>query len=298
MNIKDLQYYVSLSEEKNFSKVAQNYRVSQPTISAAIKRLEITCGSQLLVRGNSHQAITLTHTGDQLLVHAQEILYHYQLAMREIHNSEQQQLIVGMPPIIETNYFPTIAKQLSKTALDQLRTVEEGSLSALSDLKAGKLDVSFLGYVGEIDDPEIVIDEFDCRPFVILVARDHPLAKADKLAFKELKNEAFILFKNNFVHDRVFHALAHQNHIRPRVAFRSSETQSIINMVANNIGISLLTKAVSINDPNVCAIPLADEPQPLFRIGLAYRRTMRFSKVQAQILAAIQDELGTIDFDK
>lgn len=51
MNMNDLKYYVSLSTEKNFSKVAQDYSVSQPTISAAIKRLEAAFGSQLLVRG-------------------------------------------------------------------------------------------------------------------------------------------------------------------------------------------------------------------------------------------------------
>ncbi|WP_243686149.1 LysR family transcriptional regulator [Lentilactobacillus rapi] len=105
MNINDLQYYVSLSQEKNFSKVAQQYHVSQPTVSAAIKRLETQFASQLLVRGNPHQAITLTPAGEQLLAHANEMLYHFRLATVEIQNSHRQHLVMGMPPSSRPTIF-------------------------------------------------------------------------------------------------------------------------------------------------------------------------------------------------
>lgn len=52
MNIKDLQYYVSLTQLKNFSLVAAQFHVSQPTISAAIRRLETELKTQLLIRAN------------------------------------------------------------------------------------------------------------------------------------------------------------------------------------------------------------------------------------------------------
>ncbi|GEP14840.1 LysR family transcriptional regulator [Lentilactobacillus buchneri] len=292
MNINDLKYYVSLSTEKNFSRVAQDYSVSQPTISAAIKRLEAAFGSRLLVRGNPHQAITLTTAGEQLLVHANEILYHYRLAVREIENSHRQQLVIGMPPIIETNYFPMVAKQLPVSDLNHIQTVEEGSLSALRDLKSGQLDVSFLGYVDDVTDSELIVDEFDQQHFSILVAKDSPLAKLTEVSFNQLKNESFILFKNNFVHDRVFHTLAQQNHIRPQVIFRSSEAQSIVNMVADGIGVSLLTQAVKVNNPNVVALRLTDEAQPVFKIGLAYRQSTVFVNDQQHILTMIRDALG------
>lgn len=292
MNINDLKYYVLLSTEKNFSKVAQRYSVSQPTISAAIKRLETAFGSQLLVRGNPHQAITLTTAGRQLLVHAREILYHYQLAFREIENSQRQHLVVGMPPIIETNYFPAVAKQLSPDDLNHIETVEEGSLSALRDLKSGQLDASFLGYVDEVVDSELVVDEFDQQPFSVIVARDSPFAGRTAISFRQLKNEPFILFNNNFVHDRVFHTLAQQSHIRPQVIFRSSEAQSIVNLVASGIGVSLLTQAVKIDNPDVVALRLTDSPQPVFKIGLAYRKSTIFGKDQRQVLIRMKRSLG------
>nr|WP_244048481.1 LysR family transcriptional regulator [Lactiplantibacillus plantarum] len=64
MNIKDLQYYVSLTQLKNFSLVAAQFHVSQPTISAAIRRLETELKTQLLIRANPHLPVALHHDRD------------------------------------------------------------------------------------------------------------------------------------------------------------------------------------------------------------------------------------------
>lgn len=79
MNIKDLQYYVSLTQLKNFSLVAAQFHVSQPTISAAIRRLETELKTQLLIRANPHLPVALTTTGIQVQRHANQILLEHQL---------------------------------------------------------------------------------------------------------------------------------------------------------------------------------------------------------------------------
>lgn len=288
MNIREAAYYVSLSEEKSFSNVAKKYRVSQPTVSAAIKRLEDEFGSQLLVRGNPHRTIALTHTGEQLLGHAQEILYHYQLAKTEIKNSEKRRLVVGMPPIIETNYFPKIAQRLSPEDLTSIQTVEEGSISTMNDLKNGTLDISFLGYIDQITDQMIDVHQIDQQSFSILVAINSQLAKQQRVNFADLKNQNFILFKDSFVHDRVFRQLSNTNHVRLKVIFRTNAAQSIVNMVAQGIGIGFLTNAIKIKDPNVVRLRLDDPLQPMFKIGLALRRGMVFSEAQEKIVAILK----------
>ncbi|EOH84418.1 hypothetical protein UAS_02257 [Enterococcus asini ATCC 700915] len=65
MNIKDLEYYQRLVYEKSFSKVADFYQVSQPTITYAIKRLETELNVTLLERDRSHKNISLTPAGQQ-----------------------------------------------------------------------------------------------------------------------------------------------------------------------------------------------------------------------------------------
>lgn len=278
MNIKDIQYYILLSETKNFSDVAKYYHVSQPTILAALKRLENEFGTQLVVRGNPQQAIALTRTGEQLLAHAREIADHYQLAKIDIQNSQNHQLVVGMPPIIETNYFPRIAEELPANVLMAIHTVEEGSIAALKDLKSGQLDLSFLGYIEEITDPTIDVYQIDQQPFTILVPTASELAKRTSVSFQELKSHPFVLFKDSFVHDRVFRQLASASHVRPKVVFRTNAAQSILNMVAHGVGLGFLTSAIEVSDPRVNRIRLADTDLPAFKIGLAFRRHTVFGE--------------------
>lgn len=66
-------------------------------------------------------------------------------------------------------------------------------------------------------------------------------------------------------------------------------------MVADGIGVSLLTQAVKINNPDVVALRLTDEAQPVFKIGLAYRQSTVFGNDQQHILTMIRDALGLWD---
>ena len=66
MNIKDIEYFNELITTKNFSIVAQNFNVSQPTITMAIKRLEEEFNTKFFIRNKSHKELNVTDTGKQI----------------------------------------------------------------------------------------------------------------------------------------------------------------------------------------------------------------------------------------
>lgn len=66
MNTKDLAYFDRLIKLKNFSQVALEFGVTQPTITTAIKRLETDFGSKLVLRDRVHNTLTVTASGQQL----------------------------------------------------------------------------------------------------------------------------------------------------------------------------------------------------------------------------------------
>ncbi|WP_054654998.1 helix-turn-helix domain-containing protein [Lentilactobacillus kisonensis] len=47
MQIKDMEYFIKLTEVRNFTQVAQAFKVSQPTITYAVKRLETELNASL-----------------------------------------------------------------------------------------------------------------------------------------------------------------------------------------------------------------------------------------------------------
>ena len=63
MNLRDLRYFVALADTKHFGKAAERSFVSQPTLSAQLKKLENYLGVQLIER--QPRRVTLTETGDQ-----------------------------------------------------------------------------------------------------------------------------------------------------------------------------------------------------------------------------------------
>jgi DNA-binding transcriptional LysR family regulator len=292
VNIRDLAYFVKLTEIKNFSQVAQYFHVSQPTITFALQRLEKELDTTLLIRHRAHGDLLITPSGQQLLVHATNIVNEDQLLRQELQNQKQEKLLLGLPPIIENTYFPKIAKRLKEAKLlDRLQTFEEGSMTTLEALQAGTIDLALLGSVAPLNDPNLETVVFDQRPFAIYVARTHPLAKQPGVYFVDLKGEDFVLFKGGFIHNRAFNDLAKQNHFRPHVVFRSNGTQSLLNLIADGVGIGFLTTTILEQDADVVRVPLLDEQVPQFMTSLVYRRSHVFTPAQQQVVTTISETL-------
>ncbi|MCI1632659.1 MAG: LysR family transcriptional regulator [Liquorilactobacillus nagelii] len=293
MNTKDLEYFIRLTEIKSFSKVAKDFSVSQPAITFALKRLENELNAKLIIRFRAQKELIVTDSGKQLLEHARRILLNYDLVKKEIDSNRLQQLALGLPPIIENNYFPLIAKNLKNHGLlDKIRTWEYGSKTTLAALKNGEIDLALLGSIDPLSDEGIHTEEFDRQPFAIFVSRQHPLAKVKQVYFSELKNEDFVLFKDGFIHNQAFNLLVTRNHLRPRVVFRSNGTHSLMNLIAQGVGIGFLTSVISPLRDDIIKIKLLDQDLPHFVTSIAYRRSHIFTPLQQEILTEIRKSLN------
>lgn len=292
MNIKDLEYFIRLAELKNFSKVAAEFDVSQPTITFALQRLEKSFGTGLMIRHRAHGDLSLTDSGQQLLVHARTIVSEYQIAQKELAEKQQGRLAMGLPPIIENTYFPMIASKLKQAGLlKNLYTFEEGSMTTLHAIQNGRIDVAMLATIEPLIDERFVVESFHKQPFAIYVSKKHPLAERPGVHFADLKSESFLLFKEGFVHNQAFNQLARENHFRPKIAFRSNSIQSLLNLIADDVGIGFLSMSTPVG-AEVVRLPLLDENQPEFITSLVYRRSHVFNPLQERMLELIRTSLN------
>lgn len=292
MNTKDIAYFIKLTEIKSFSKVANTFGVSQPTVSFALKRLEEELGTTLIVRFRAQKTLRVTASGQQFLVHARRILDELKVASQEITDQRLKHLTLGLPPIIENNYFPQIAKALKQRALlRKIQTQEAGSTTMLTELRSGEIDLALLGTISPLSDAEIETETFGRQSFAIFVAKDHPLATQKQVRFADLKHEDFVLFKDGFVHNQAVSLLAKRNHLKPNVVFRSNDMHSLMNLIANGVGIGFLTAGTAPVRSDVVKLDLADEDLPQFIVSIAYRRTHVFNPLQQAILDVIRQTL-------
>lgn len=292
MNTKDLDYFQQLILQKNFSKVAAFFGVTQPTITTAIKRLETEFETKLVIRDRVHNDIQITPSGEQLAIHAQVVLSELTLAHQELAHLAARQTTLGLPPIIENYYFPRIAARLqAENLLEGLQTVEGGSVWLRHALLNGQADIGLLGSIEPLAYQNLIAEEFDRKPFNIFIATCHPLANRQKIYFSELRHEKFILFTNSFVHNTAFNKLTRRNHFRPEVVFRANDTHIIMNLVAENVGITFLTDIVDQHRNDVVRLELLDDEQPEFISSIVYRTSHVLTPVQERVLQILRESL-------
>lgn len=295
MYIHDLEYYQQLILQKNFSKVAAFFNVSQPTISAAIKRLEEELSTQLVIRDHSHNDLYITLAGEQLNKHANQILNEWLVTKDEISRLNNDQITLGLPPIIRNYYFTKIASQLSSLdLLHNIQTIESGSNDLRKALLHGKIDIALLGSDEPLSYKSLITQEFDRHPFQIFVAKNHPLANRQAIHFADLKGLPFILLSEGFVHTQAINKLANRNHMRLNPIFRSTDVNLVLNMVAANLGISFLASITNDQRNDIVALDLLDDDQPEFITSIAYRTAHVLTPAQKNILILLNKNLRGI----
>ena len=111
MNLKDLQYFYDLCQLQSYTEVAKQHKVSQPSISYAIKRLEEYFNCKLIHHDPSHRSFKLTPQGQILLKHTELILPEVISTRKEINRSLAQYSTVGFPPIIIQYLFVALKRK-------------------------------------------------------------------------------------------------------------------------------------------------------------------------------------------
>ncbi len=273
MNIKELYYYHDLVRTKNFSQVASDFNISQPTVTMAIKRLEESFGKTFFMRDRSHHQLTVTSTGLQFDQHVQRIIEELEIAQKELARAKQERISFGLPPIIGSWYFPRFTPALLQAGLlNQLEVVDHGSASLLQLLAKGELDLALLGSLQPFQQPSLRACVIDKAPIRIIVAKDHPLAAfEDGVSFAQAAQYPFITLDDEYVHAQAFRQAARLARVRPKIVFKTSDVQILKALVANHSGISFLTDLALDDNDGLAALPLTDGSQPEFIISLAAR---------------------------
>lgn len=289
MNFKDLEYFQRLVREKSFTKVANAFHVSQPTITYAVKRLEDELGAELVYRDQSHKQLIITQAGIVLSRHISNILKEVTIAVTEIDRLKEDTLDFGLPPIIGNFYFPKLSSYLFKNDLmSHIHLVDGGSRDLYGLLRRGKIDLALLGSTQPIRDDDLTSEILIEKRFMIVVSPNHPLAKRKEISFSELKDEPFVLLNEHYVHPTAFKKMAQQAHFEPQIIYQNSNLNILKGMIREQIGIGFLAELAISPEDNLVMIPITDQPQPTFMISLVQREQVLDSTLRGQLIELIR----------
>lgn len=288
MNTRDLAYFSALVKLKSYTEVANQFKVSQPTITVAIQRLETEFGAPLVQRDRAHNKLTITRAGTLLDQRSQQILKDLELAHREVEQANQTTIRFGIPPIIGTMWFPLIAGELfAKGLLSATQTLEVGSEQLLEELDSGNIDVALLGSVRPLRHDNLDITLLAAHPFKAVVSVDHPLAGAGHISFEQLARDNFITMTGKFVHPQALKAYSEFAGFKPKVVYSTPTLSLIKGLVRANLGVSLLVDDAIQPGDGVVSLTLDDPLPERFNMSLVVRKAFMPNQLQQEFISTL-----------
>ncbi len=273
MNLRDLRYLVAVAEHRHFGRAAEACFVSQPTLSTQLKKLEDTLGVTLIERSN--RQVMLSPAGEQIVEQAQKVLREVNAltGMAEQHRDPLGgDFRLGVIPTVAPYLLPKILAPIRKAFPNLRLQLTEAQTAPLTRmLKQGDLDALLLALpLNEENIRELVLFE---EPFLFAASSQHPKAKQKKVSLDDLNDEQVLLLEDGHcLRDQALD-VCNSHRAVENTNFRATSLETLRQMVAANIGITLMPQlAVQGRQAHIRYLPFA-EPSPHRVVGLCWRST-------------------------
>ncbi|MBB5160143.1 DNA-binding transcriptional LysR family regulator [Mycobacterium sp. AZCC_0083] len=260
MELRQLEYFVAVAEERNFTRAAERVHVAQPAVSAQIARLEREVGQRLLDR--SRRETRLTAAGDAMLPHARAALS--AVANARLAIDELAQLVRGtvtLGTVTSHNVdIPTLLADFHRAHPAVEITLSTDSSDALiDDVQSGALDAAIVS-VGSDEVPsglavEVVTDE----AIDAAVCLDDPWASRTSIGLARLVERQLIALPIGAGIRAQFERACATAGLKPHVAFEASTPVALAELAEHGLGVAILPQSVSRTHPGLAAIAITPE---------------------------------------
>jgi DNA-binding transcriptional LysR family regulator len=271
-------YFVAVAEEQHFTRAALRLKITPPTLTEQIKKLESDLGLKLFIRGGN-TPVLLTPAGMRFLAQALQVLQQVEYATavaRQAARGELGRLDIGFTTGVSfAGHLRTwLAGFRRANPAIEVTTRQLIPPAQIAGLEGKELDAGFTRaphkYPAGIQGFEI-----HREPLVLALPSGHPLARRKEIAPAMLKDESFV--NSSAQPDAGFwgytDAVAEIGNFTPRVVKRDNDFVSILTNVALGYGIAVVPKRITrMNVENVVYRAIAAKPVPLTSIAFVYRR--------------------------
>ncbi|RYF04362.1 MAG: LysR family transcriptional regulator [Oxalobacteraceae bacterium] len=299
MDLKQLEYFVSVADLRSFTRASISIDVAQPALSRQVRLLEVELRQNLLLRNG--RGVTLTEAGERFLDHARGILHQVE---RTRESMEQQRLgtlagrvAVGLPPSLAKRLTVPLSRAFRQRLPDATLSITESLSTAMQGaLAAGHLDIALV--YNPLPSPEIdsvVMLEEE----LFLVGPATPEAAGAPVTLHQLAELPLVIpTRPNAIRTIVDHAMADIGR-RPRIAMEIDGVAAILDLVQDGFGHAVLPMNAVLTAPDPAAIAARGLVEPVLRSRLALASSSRrpVTATQRAVTELIHELVAQLDPD-
>ncbi|PED05668.1 LysR family transcriptional regulator [Bacillus pseudomycoides] len=296
IELRQLEYFVAVSNELHFTKAAEKLNISQPSLSQQIRALEHEIGMPLFDRIG--KKISLTEAGRILLSHSKKVFHEVEqahAAIQDLNGLQQGKLTIGallttvnylLPPAILN--FNELYPNIELSVLG-LRTGEIREKLLQNELDIG---ITFL----PVQDKEIISIPLYQNELTLVVPTNHELTQHTTVTMGVLQKYPIIFLPKNFFLTQLIRSHCQNFNFTPKPILEISTMESLIHMVSKGMGITVLPKPYIdfLQSNSIQAIKIKN-PTATIEIGIIYRKdkymcaaTRMFIEQLQKIVASFQ----------
>jgi LysR family hydrogen peroxide-inducible transcriptional activator len=288
MNLKDLKYLVSLADTGHFGKAAERCFVSQPTLSAQLKKLEEYLGVKLVERQPKN--VQLTEVGRQIVTRARRMLDEGDEIVALARSNTDPfagKLKMGLIPTIGPYLLPRVMQKIRK-AVPQLGLMlyEYQTEELLRRLREGEIDLGIMAL-------PVMQDGLESRAlyeeaFTVALPAHHALGAKNTIKIHDLRGQTLLLLQDGHcLRDQALEVCSRID-VREAEDYRATSLETLRQMVVAGLGVTLLPE-MAVESPygsqRGLTIRQFANPRPSRTVGAVWRK----SSTREAAIAAVCD---------
>ncbi|QDU49430.1 LysR family transcriptional regulator [Gimesia panareensis] len=286
MEVDQLRYFLRVAERGNFTRAAEELKISQPALSRSIQKLEEELGQPVFERKT--RSVALTEAGTLLQARAQQILALIEDTKAEISDDGRSgQIRIGAIPTIAPFFLPDLLRQFSNEFPAASIIVQEDTTDhLLKRCTQGEIDLAILAL--PVPAKYLEIEELFQEELLLVLPPDHPLVSKPQIRLNDIKSLPFVLLDEAHCLSDNIVSFCRQRSFHPVAVEQTSQLAMVQELVSLSHGISMVPQmARKLDQSDRRVYRSMSGTKPVRKIAMVWN-PYRF---QSRLLQAFQERL-------
>jgi DNA-binding transcriptional LysR family regulator len=290
-----LQAFVSVAERGSFLRAAAHLNLSQTALSHRMKKLEEDLGVTLLIRTTRH--VSLTPVGLELLPKARKLMDELATSLDRIreHGAHQDERVaIGCLPTIAAYQLPRVLHEFSaKHPTVSIKIYDNSAMEIARLVQSGTAEFGLTIVSANVADLDIQV--LVKEPFVVLCARDDPLAKRRFLNWSQLGTTPLIRISPQAGNRALIDDALGRRREALNWRYEVQHLQTAVGLVLAGVGVAIVPKiAASVPGLDMLSVVPLRNPSIHRTLGILMRRDAPLSRSAQSLLKMIRQHFAAL----